>query len=102
MKCLTLVLHESSKQDLIDLFQQIPEVNAYTFIRGEGHTDDTGKNPFESNYDRVVGYVPRSRVDIILADEEIETVLKAINESESCAQGLGVWWVSPVEQWGSL
>lgn len=102
MKCLTLILPESAKQDLIDFFQQLPEISGYTFIRGEGHSQDTGRNPFETNLDRVVGYVPRTRVDLILPDPDVDKVLQKMRSCESCSKAIGLWWVSPVEGWGHL
>jgi nitrogen regulatory protein P-II 1 len=102
MKCLTLIMHESIKQELIDMFRQMKEVTGYTFIHGEGHSSDTDHNPFETNRDRVMGYVPRVRVDLILADEDVENVMLRLQGCDSCLAGLGVWWISPVDQWGQL
>ncbi len=102
MKCLTLITHESIKQELIDMLRQMPEVTGYTFIRGEGRSNDTERNPFETTRDQVMGFVPRLRVDLILEDDAVETVMLRLQGCDSCVNGMGIWWTSPVEQWGQL
>lgn len=102
MQCLTMILHESVKQPLIDMFRHMPEITGYTFIQGEGRSSDTARNPFETNRDRVMGYVPRVRVDLILDDDVVTQVMARLQACDSCVAGRGVWWVSPVVAWGQL
>ncbi|MCK5796055.1 MAG: DUF3240 family protein [Deltaproteobacteria bacterium] len=102
MKCLTLIVHQSAKQHLLDLLSSTPEVPGFTLVQAEGHTDHTGDNPFESIRDRVLGYVPRIRVDVLLEDDAVDPVLARLRDCESCMKGRGIWWVTSVATHGTL
>ncbi len=102
MKCLTLIIHQAAKQDLIDLLRASDAVHGFTILNGEGHSKNTGQNPFETSRDRVMGYLPRVRVDVILEAAAVDPMIKALTTCDSCVSGLGVWWVTPVERSGYL
>ena len=52
--------------------------------------------------DRVVGYVPRVRVDLLLLDEEaVDRVLRAL-AVHKVEIGRGIWWVVSLERQGSF
>jgi nitrogen regulatory protein P-II 1 len=102
VKCLTFVIHESAKQDLLDQLLGAPQIPGFTLIRAEGHSTRTGENPFDTARDRVLGYVPRYRVDVILEDEAVQEVLEQLQACDSCVVGRGVWWVTPVDDHGLL
>jgi nitrogen regulatory protein P-II 1 len=102
MKCLTLVIHESAKQDLIDHLRASADVTGFTLLPGEGHSVRTGLSPFETVKDRVLGYVPRWRVDVILTEAALDRMKQYLKGSGCCASGRGVWWVTDVLDWGKL
>ena len=102
MKCLTLVIHESAKQDLIDYLLDRSDISGFTLSLAEGHSRTTQRNPFETTRDVVLGYVPRARVDVIVDDEVLPAVLGEICHCDSCVTGRGVWWVTDVQDWGTL
>ena len=71
MKCLTLIIHRSAKQDLLDHLLQASEISGFTIVGAEGHSERTGANPFDTTRDQVLGYVPRFRIDVLLEDEAV-------------------------------
>jgi len=101
MKVLTLVIHKNAQQDLADLLRAHKHVPGFTFSHVEGHGVQAENNPFLSMRDKVVGYTPRVRVDILLEDAHVAAVLEALRNGHDF-KGQGVYWVSPVEQSGHL
>jgi nitrogen regulatory protein P-II 1 len=101
MKNLTIVIHAGAQQVLADCLRTLQAVKGFTFTHVEGHSDHSAEDPFLSARDKVVGYVPRVRVDVLLEDEDVGGVLDAL-----CAQhdlrGQGVFWVTAVEREGRL
>jgi nitrogen regulatory protein P-II 1 len=102
MKCLTFVIHQTAKQDLLDHLLDAQEIPGFTVSAAEGHSERTEQNPFETARDRVLGYVPRYRVEVILEDDAVDTVLERLQDCDSCVVGRGIWWVTPVESHGVL
>ncbi len=102
MKCLTIIAHGSAKQSLADFLLNIPEVKGFTLIDCEGHYGEDVVDPFLSNRDRVVGYVPRVRADMLLQDSNIDTVLTKLRQSGSGVAGLGEYWITTIENQGRL
>lgn len=101
MKNLTLVIHAGAQQALADSLRALEQVQGFTLTPVEGHSGYSGADPFLSARDKVVGYVPRVRVDVLLADADVSLVLAALLSQQSF-QGQGIYWVSPVEQQGRL
>lgn len=101
MKNLTIVIHASAQQVLADTLRTLEQVQGFTFTHVEGHSDHSEADPFLSARDKVVGYVPRVRLDVLLADADVGAVLAALLGEESF-RGQGIYWVSPVEQQGRL
>jgi nitrogen regulatory protein P-II 1 len=102
MKVLTLIVRETAAQDLVDLLLCDEQISGFTTFSGEGHSCSTRENPFENDADRVLGYVPRVKVEILLEDEAVEHVLDRLRQCESCVAGQGIWWVTPVTDSGKL
>jgi nitrogen regulatory protein P-II 1 len=102
MKCLTLVIHEAAEQDLLDYLLDCEHVSGFTTTRVHGHSRNTQDNPFDTTRDRVLGYVPRLRMDLLVEDELLEKVLSGLRRCEACVTGLGIWWVTAVESSGQL
>ena len=101
MKVLTLIIHESAQQDLADRLRTLKQVSGFTFSHVEGHGVQVENDPFLSMRDKVVGYTPRVRVDVLLEDTHVDVVLEALRKGHNF-RGEGVYWVSPVEQSGRL
>jgi nitrogen regulatory protein P-II 1 len=101
MKVMTLIVRESAAQDLLDLLLCDDRISGFTTFPGHGHSCRTRDNPFETDADRVLGYVPRVKVEILLEDDAVEHVLERLQRCESCS-GQGVFWVTPVVESGAF
>ena len=101
MKCLSLVINESSKNELVELMRRLPEVNGYTIFHGEGHYSGNIQ-PFESAHDEVLGYVPRIRIDVFLKEEDVDRVIEQVKACSVCSLRRGLYWTSTVDNLGEL
>ena len=102
MKNLTLIIHSDIEQVLADALRGFPQVSGFTFTRIEGHGTQDERDPTLSARDRVVGYTPQVRVDILLEDSDVEVVLQALRTADCGLAGRGIYWITPVEQRGRL
>ena len=102
MKNLTLIVHADSRQNLADLLRSQPSVTGFTFTHVEGHGAQDELDPALSARDRVVGYTPHVRVDILLRDEDVDDVLQALRADGCGLAGCGIFWITPLEQHGRL
>lgn len=101
MKQLSLVFNKSKQNEMVGLLQTISKVNAYTVFHGEGHFPGNIA-PFESVRDEVMGFVPRIRIDLLLEDADVDSVLNKIKDCAICNSHGGVYWISPVDRMGQL
>jgi nitrogen regulatory protein P-II 1 len=101
-KHLTLIIHTNVQQDLADQLRNLEQVSGFTFSHVEGHGVQVESNPFLSARDKVVGYTPRIRVDILLEDSDLDTVLDTLRSKTQGVKGHGIYWVTAVEQSGRL
>jgi nitrogen regulatory protein P-II 1 len=102
MKKLTLIVHADVKEALADTLRAMPEVPGFTFTPVEGHGPQEERGPNLSARDRVVGYVPHVRVDLVLDDADVDKVLEALKTSNCGVAGRGVYWVTRLEREGRL
>ena len=102
MKCLTLIVHASAKRDLADRLRNITGVEGFTLVPCEGHSAETWHEPFQSIRDRVVGYVPRVRVDVVLDDARLNNVVEALKTNEKERARIGIWFVTDILETGAL
>lgn len=102
MKQLTLIIHTNVQQDLADQLRSMKQVSGFTFCRVEGHGVQAENDPFLSARDKVVGYTPRVRVDILLDENDVNVVLEELRNSNHGIEGQGIYWVTAVEQYGRL
>lgn len=103
MKHLVLIIHAGSKQSTTDLLRSLDEVDDFTFTDIEGHGSQSDNDPELSNRDRVVGYIPQLRVDMILDDSKVEPVLAAFQKNKSSSQSnskQNLYWVTDVKEQG--
>ena len=68
MKKLSMVVHTSLQQELADLLRSL-QLESFMFSHIEEHSSQLEHDPFLSARDKVVGYVPKVRVDVILEDD---------------------------------
>ena len=101
MKSLTIVVHAGVQQALADSLRALDMVEGFTFSHVEGHSHHSEEDPFLSARDKVVGYVPRVRVDVLLAAANVDAVLAALT-AQNHLSGQGIYWVTPVEKQGRL
>lgn len=102
MKILVMIVYANVQQDLADRLRGLEQVEGFTFTHAEGHGVRAGSDPFLSARDKVAGYVPRVRVEILLDDADVDTVLRALRAPETGVAEQGVYWVTAVEQGGRL
>jgi len=105
MKNLTIITHTDDQQDLINLLRTTDQVLGFTLshIEGHGTEAETEHDPFLSARDEVVGISPRVRVEIILHDNDLDTVISILRDAkERGKMNSAYYWVSAVEQEGHL
>jgi len=102
MKHLTLIVHTNVQQDLADQLRGLEQVSGFTFSHAEGHGVQAENDAFLSARDKVVGYTPRVRVDILLEDSDVDAVLKSLRNTSYGVEGHAVYWISSVEHSGRL
>jgi nitrogen regulatory protein P-II 1 len=102
MKILTLIVHADTEQALADMLRGIKPVSGFTFTHVEGHGAQDVRDPSLSARDRVVGYTPHVRVDILLNDTAIDEVLQVLQQSQSSVAGRGIFWITDVSRQGRL
>ncbi len=102
MKHLILVIHNNAQQDLADHLRSLDEISGFTFCQVEGHGVQMDDDRLLSARDKVVGYTPRIRVDILLEDTDVERVLESIRSATKGIAGRGIYWLTAVEQNGHL
>jgi len=102
MKILTMIVHTDVQQDLVDILRNMDEVSGFTFIHVEGHGEESESDKFLSARDKVIGFAPRIRTELLLEDKDVDTVLATLRDEEHNIAGQGIFWVSSVEKGGHL
>ena len=102
MKNLVMIIHSSAQQDVADKLRGLEQVPGFTFSQVEGHGAQADRDPLLSARDKVVGYTPRMRVDILLEDTDVDVVLGALRPTANDVNDAGVFWVTEVEKSGRL
>ncbi len=102
MKKLTLIVHADVEQALADVLRGMDQVTGFTFTRVEGHGAQDIEDPRLSARDLVVGYTPHVRVDIVLENQDVDSVLAALERSHCGMTGRCHYSVTNVERHGRL
>lgn len=102
MKKLTIIVHTSLQQSLADCLRSIEQLDTFIFSHVEEHSRQLEQDPFLSAHDRVVGYVPQVRVDVLLPDDAVATVMTSIRHSKCNFKGKGLYWISDLPEAGEL
>ncbi len=101
MKKISMIVHSSLQQELADLLRSL-QLKSFMFSHIEEHSSHQQQDAALSARDRVVGYVPKVRVDIILEDERARSLLNEISNSNIPFKGKGMYWITDVEESGEL
>ncbi len=102
MKSLILVVHANMQNDLADRLRTISCVKGFTFSKVQGHGSHDASDSFLSMRDRVVGYSPHIRIEILLEEEQISLVLGQLRSVVKHSRDQGTYWVTAVEESGLL
>ncbi|TAJ78120.1 MAG: DUF3240 domain-containing protein [Gallionellaceae bacterium] len=102
MKNLMLIVHADLEQALADTLRSFVQVTGFTFTRVEGHGSQDEHDAALTARDRVIGYTPHVRVDILLEDEDVDEVLQALRAANCGLGGRGIYQVTTVEKMGAL
>lgn len=102
MKHLILIIHTDVQQDMADQLRSLEKVSGFTFSHVEGHGVEVERDPFLSARDDTVGYAPRVRVDVLLEDSDVDSVLDTLRNKTHGIKSQGIYWVTDVEQFGHL
>lgn len=102
MKCITLIIHSSAKNALIDFFHEFEDIERFTIAACEGYDESDLKDPLLSTGDLVVGFVPRVRIELVMQDSNVAHVLAELRKPKSIVAGLGVYWMTSIEEEGTL
>ncbi|MDD2914957.1 MAG: DUF3240 family protein [Gallionella sp.] len=102
MKNLTLIVHADIQRALADTLHSLEQVTEFTFIQVEGHSPHEEYDPALSVRDRVIGFTPHVRVDILLMGEDVNDVLQALRAADCGLTGHGIYQVTTIEQHGLL
>lgn len=102
MKKLTIIVHSSLQETLADCLRSIPQLDTFIFSHVEEHSSQLEHDPFLSARDKVVGYVPQVRVDVLMKDEDVTAVMEAIRHSKCQFRGKGIYWISNLPEMGEL
>lgn len=100
MKKLSMVVHSSLQQALADCMRGL-NLETFIFSHVEEHSAQLEHDAFLSARDRVVGYVPQVRVDVIVDDERAQSLLDTIRGSCKFG-GKGIYWITDIEDAGEL
>ncbi|MDQ7057237.1 MAG: DUF3240 family protein [Ghiorsea sp.] len=104
MKQLTLIVRSRIQQDLTDQLRMMEQIHGFTLSHVEGHGEQAEGDPFLSARDKVVGYTPRIRIDVVLRAVDLDIVLQELKKTIGGSKsGKGIYyWVAAVEQSGHL
>jgi nitrogen regulatory protein P-II 1 len=101
MKKFSMVVHTSLQQELADFLRSM-QLDSFMFSHIEEHSAQLEHDALLSARDKVVGYVPKVRVDVILDSDSIEKLLVEIRSSTISFKGNGIYWVTEIEESGEL
>ena len=101
MKKLSMVVHSSLQQELADCLRSL-RLDTFMFSHIEEHSAQMEHDAFLSARDKVVGYVPQVRVDVILEDERAKSLLEEIRHTTCSFRGKGIYWITNVHETGEL
>jgi len=103
MKSLTIIIHTDDEQELINYLRARSYVGGFTLTHVSGHGVKPEQDAFLAARDQVVGASPRLKVEIIVHDDDAETLLialRGLKEAEKLHEAY--YWITPVQSGGHL
>ena len=94
-------MHTSLQQELADCLRSL-QLDSFMFSHIEEHSSQLKQDAFLSARDKVVGYVPKVRVDVLLEEARARTLLDELRSSKRSCSGKGIYWITDVEESGEL
>ncbi len=101
MKKLSMVVHKSLQQTLADYLRS-QNLKTFMFTHIEEHSSHVEKDSSLSARDKVVGYVPQVRLDIILDEKDIKLLLEKTRNYDTTFKGKGIYWITNIDEFGEL
>ena len=101
MKKLSMIVHSSLQQELADCLRDL-KLETFMFTHLEEHSAQLENDTFLSARDKVVGYVPQVRVDIILENDRSQSLLQQIREQNLPFKSKGTYWLTELDDYGEL
>jgi len=101
MKKLSMVVHSSLQQELADILRSL-QLDCFMFSHIEEHSSQSEHDALLSARDKVVGYVPKVRLDVILEDARALTLVDEIRDSKFSSMGKSLYWITELEASGEL
>ncbi|MCP3914562.1 MAG: DUF3240 domain-containing protein [bacterium] len=102
MKLLTLYLPQQAQELLLDRLSTYSEVSGFTITECQGHSTRDQDTAAGAIRDRVVGYVPTVRIELILEAPAARDVVKRLREELGTEGRLATYSVVDVEEFGRL
>ncbi len=100
MKCLTIFVHTAVADTFADTLLADPEISGFTLTPCQGHSPHTAEEAMVSMQDRVQGYVPRVRIDVVMEDSLVDPLLERLKEVSKAEHSWGTWIVTEVHSMG--
>lgn len=102
MKLLTIYADRDACEDLLDALRSDPDVDGFTVVDCQGHSKRGQMDRKESVLDRIVGYVPRVRIEVVLEDDRALGVLERLQVWAPEDGSTGTFSLLDLDQWGRL
>ncbi len=103
MKSLTIIIHTDDEQELINYLRASSHVRGFTLTHVSGHGVKPEQDAFLAAREQVVGASPRLKIEIIVHDEDEETLLialRGLKEADKLQEAY--YWITPVLGEGHL
>ena len=78
------------------------QLDSFMFSHIEKHSSTLEHDVFLSARDKVVGCVPQVRVDLILDEIRVQSLLTELRDSKRSFKGKGIFWITDVEEMGEF
>jgi len=102
MKHLTLTIPVNLKRDAADVLHNIDLIKSFTLIDVEEHSAQSENDPFLSSRDKVVGYTPHTRIELLLEDNHVHLIIEELRKSKLSASKHINYWVTDIRDYRAL
>lgn len=98
MKSMTIVVESGAGKEVLDRLRGAPEILSLTAQSVEVYSEGIGAGGLYSAVDRVLGFVPKVRLDLLVEDGDVAAVVARLSGSDALLGGRGHWWITPVDK----